>query len=247
MQIANDAAAIACGAEVVPWEKLHEQAGRADIVITSTGAEQHIFTRAHGQQMLERRRHRPMFFIDIAVPRDVDPQMNEVEGCFVYDIDDLQQLAAAHLADRSRESAAAEKIVADEVARYQEHLQTLDAVPAIVALQQNAEALRLAELARAAKRLGPLTAEQQETLDAMTRSLTAKLLHAQIVERCSRRLRRDARSRAVIVVGVWPTHLVIIGRQADGGRLAEVYEQRRPVTCSMQCSPSIAAVALNLH
>ena len=182
MQIANDAAAIACGAEVVPWERMHEQAGRADIVITSTGADQHIFRRADGQQMLDQRRHRPMFFIDIAVPRDVDPRMNEVEGCFVYDIDDLQQVAAAHLADRSRESAAAEKIVTAEVERYHEHLQTRGAVPAIVALQQNAEALRLAELARAAKRLGPLTAEQQEALDAMTRSLTAKLLHAQIVE-----------------------------------------------------------------
>jgi glutamyl-tRNA reductase len=182
MQIANDAAAIACGAEVIPFDRLHEQAGRADIVIASTGADHHIFTRAHGQQMLERRRHRPMFFIDIAVPRDVDPRMNEVEGCFVYDIDDLQQVAAAHLADRGRESAAAERIVADEVARYQKHLQTRVAVPAIVALQQNAEALRQAEVARAAKRLGPLTAEQQEAVDALTRSLTAKLLHPQIVE-----------------------------------------------------------------
>jgi glutamyl-tRNA reductase len=182
MQIANDAAAIACETEVIPWERLHEQASRADIVITSTGSDQHIFTRGHAKEMLERRRNRPMFFIDIAVPRDVDPKVNDVEGCFVYDIDDLQQVAAAHLADRSRESAAAEKIVADEVAKYQQHLEVRGAAPAIVALQQNAEALRLAEVQRAAKRLGPLTAEQQEALDALTRSLTAKLLHAQIVE-----------------------------------------------------------------
>src|SRR5258707_11272889 len=98
-----------------------------------------------------------MFFIDIAVPRDVDPRLNEVEGCFVYDIDDLQQVAAAHLADRSRESAAAEKIVTSEVEKYHEHLQTRGAVPAIVALQENAEALRQAELARAARRLAALT------------------------------------------------------------------------------------------
>ena len=123
-----------------------------------------------------------MFFIDIAVPRDVDPKMNQVEGCFVYDIDDLQQVAAAHLADRSRESAAAEKIVSSEVEKYREHLQTREAVPAIVALQQNAEALRQAELARAAKRLAALTPEQQAAVDALTRSLTAKLLHPQIVD-----------------------------------------------------------------
>jgi glutamyl-tRNA reductase len=181
LQSANNPAA-GCTAEVIPFDQLHAQASRADIVITSTGAEGHIFTRAHGQQFLSSRRNRPMFFIDIAVPRDVDPKMNQVEGCFVYDIDDLQQVAAAHLADRSRESAAAEGIVAAEVEKYREHLQTREAVPAIVALQQQAESLRQAELARAAKRLAALTPEQQAAVDALTRSLTAKLLHPQIVD-----------------------------------------------------------------
>jgi glutamyl-tRNA reductase len=182
VQITHDPAAIACSTEVIPFDQLHTQAGRADIVITSTGAEGQIFTRSHGQQFIERRRHRPMFFIDIAVPRDVDPRMNEVEGCFVYDIDDLQQVAAAHLADRSRESAAAETIVSGEVEKYHQRLQSLDAVPAIVALQQNAETLRQAELARAAKHLSSLTPEQQAAVEALTRSLTAKLLHPQIVD-----------------------------------------------------------------
>ena len=180
-QIANNPAAIGCTTEVVPFERLHEQAGRADIVITSTGSPQHIFTRAHGQKFLDKRRHRPMFFIDIAVPRDVDPKLNDVEGAFVYDIDDLQQVAAAHLADRSRETAAAEKIVTTEVEKYHGDLQVRGAVPAIVALQENAELLRQAELAKAVKRLGDLTPEQQAALDALTRSLTAKLLHPQIV------------------------------------------------------------------
>ena len=182
VQIASDPAAIGCTTEVIPFDQLQAQAGRADIVITSTGAEGHIFTRAHGQQFLSQRRNRPMFFIDIAVSRDVDPKMNQVEGCFVYDIDDLQQVAAAHLADRSRESAAAEDIVASEVEKYHQHLQLLEAVPAIVALQQSAEAMRQAELARSAKRLAGLTAEQQAAVDALTRSLTAKLLHPQIVD-----------------------------------------------------------------
>jgi glutamyl-tRNA reductase len=182
IQIAADPAAIGCTTEVVPFDQLQAQAGRADIVITSTGAEGHIFTRGHGQQFLSQRRNRPMFFIDIAVPRDVDPKMNQVEGCFVYDIDDLQQVAAAHLADRSRESAAAEDIVRSEVEKYHQHLQSLEAVPAIVALQQSAEAMRQAELARSAKRLAGLTPEQQAAVDALTRSLTAKLLHPQIVD-----------------------------------------------------------------
>jgi glutamyl-tRNA reductase len=169
-----------CKAEVLPFDQLYAQADRADIVITSTGAPQQIFTRSHGQSFLDRRRHRPMFFIDIAVPRDVDPRMNEVEGCFVYDIDDLQQVAAANLADRGREAAAAESIVSKEVEKYQQRLQQLDAVPAIKALQEQAEAVRQTELARSASKLAGLTKEQQEAVDALTRGLTAKLLHPQL-------------------------------------------------------------------
>jgi glutamyl-tRNA reductase len=165
---------------VIPFDEIYTQADRADIVITSTGAPQKLFGRSHGQHFLQRRRNRPMFFIDIAVPRDVDPGMNEVEGCFVYDIDDLQQVAASNLADRSREAAAAETIVSDEVEKYQQRLQSRDAVPAILALQQNAEAIREAELARSAKRLATLTPEQREAVEALTRSLTAKLLHPQL-------------------------------------------------------------------
>jgi glutamyl-tRNA reductase len=167
--------------EAISFDDLYAQAPRADIVITSTGAPQKLFGRSHGQHFLQQRRNRPMFFIDIAVPRDVDPGMNEVEGCFVYDIDDLQQVAATNLADRSREAAAAETIVSNEVEKYQQRLQSRDAVPAILALQQNAEAIREAELARSAKRLAALTPEQREAVEALTRSLTAKLLHPQLV------------------------------------------------------------------
>ncbi len=163
--------------EVIAFDALYSEAQRADIVITSTGAPQQLFGRSNGMQFIQRRRGRPMFFIDIAVPRDVDPRMNEVDGCFVYDIDDLQQVAQGNLADRSREAAAAEQIVTAEVTRYQQRLKALDAVPAILALQEQAEALRQGELARAAGKLGTLTAAQQGAVEALTRSLTAKFLH----------------------------------------------------------------------
>ena len=175
---------------VIPFDDLYAQADRADIVITSTGAPQKLFGRSHGQHFLHRRRNRPMFFIDIAVPRDVDPGMNDVEGCFVYDIDDLQQVAVANLADRSREAAAAETIVSDEVEKYHQRLQSRDAIPAILALQQSAEAIREAELSRSAKRLAALTPEQREAVEALTRSLTAKLLHPQLTA-----LRESARKK----------------------------------------------------
>jgi glutamyl-tRNA reductase len=163
--------------EIVPFDDLLAQAPRADIVVTSTGASGHLFARANGQQFIQRRRGRPMFFIDIAVPRDVDPGMNEVEGCFVYDIDDLQQVAQANQADRNREAQAAEQIITAEVARYQQRLQSLDAVPAIRQLQAYAEDLRLNELARVEPKLADLTPEQRAAVEALTRSLTNKFLH----------------------------------------------------------------------
>jgi glutamyl-tRNA reductase len=179
-KIAADLASSAVHTEPISFDDLYAQAPRADIVITSTGAPQKIFGRSHGQHFLHARRNRPMFFIDIAVPRDVDPRMNEVEGCFVYDIDDLQQVAAANLADRRREAAAAETIVSREVDKYHERLQSRDVVPAIKALQQQAEELRLAELARSQSKLATLTPAQREAVEALTRSLTAKLLHPQL-------------------------------------------------------------------
>jgi glutamyl-tRNA reductase len=183
-QLASDPAAIACTTEVIPFDQIYDQAARADIVLTSTGSPHPIFNRSHGQAFLERRRNRPMFFIDIAVPRDVDPRMDQVEGCFVYDIDDLQQVAAAHLANRGRESAAAEAIVTREVDLYLERLQSRDAVPAIVALQNSAESIRQSELERASARLAAtgaaLTPAQLSAVEALTRSLTAKLLHPQL-------------------------------------------------------------------
>jgi glutamyl-tRNA reductase len=167
--------------EVIPFDTLLAQADRADIVITSTGATQQLFSQAHGQQFIQRRRGRPMFFIDIAVPRDIDPRMNKVEGCFVYDIDDLQQVAAANLADRGREANAAEQIISREVDSYEQRLRSLDAVPAIKALQQHAEDMRQAELLRFAKALGTMTPAQQDLVDTLTRTLTAKLLHPQLI------------------------------------------------------------------
>jgi glutamyl-tRNA reductase len=162
---------------VIPFEQLYESASQADIVISSTGAPHPIFRREHGQAFMHKRRNRPMFFIDIAVPRDVDPAMNKVEGVFVYDIDDLQAVAAAHLAERSREAGDAEALIAREVERFHERQRTVNVAPAIVALQQQAEEIRQGELRRMQARLSSLTAEQAAAVEALTRGLVNKFLH----------------------------------------------------------------------
>ncbi len=181
--------------EALSFDSLYAEAPRADIVITSTGAPQKIFVRSHGQHFLQQRRNRPMFFIDIAVPRDVDPGMNDIEGCFVYDIDDLQQVAIANLADRSREAQAAETIVSREVEKYHQRLQSLDATPAILSIQQHAENLRQAELRRSASKLAGLTVEQEAAVEALTRSLTNKFLHAPMT--ALRQAARDGDAQAL--------------------------------------------------
>jgi glutamyl-tRNA reductase len=163
--------------KVIPFEEIYEAASQADIVISSTGAPHPIFRREHGQAFLHRRRNRPMFFIDIAVPRDVDPLMGKLEGIFVYDIDDLQAVAAANLSERGREAAAAEAMIAGEVERFHQRRLTVNVAPAIVALQRQAEEIRQAELKRAQSRLGPLSAEQIAVVEALTRGLVNKFLH----------------------------------------------------------------------
>ena len=162
---------------VIPFEKLYEAASEADIVISSTGAPHPIFRREHGQAFMQRRKNRPMFFIDIAVPRDVDPEMGKLEGVFVYDIDDLQAVAAAHMAERSRVASDAETLTAGEVERFQQRQRTVNVAPAIVALQRQAEEIRLTELKRVQARLGSLSAEQVAAVEALTRGLVNKFLH----------------------------------------------------------------------
>jgi glutamyl-tRNA reductase len=166
--------------EAIHFDELYDTADRADIVISSTGSPEPIFRREHGEAFLARRKNRPMFFIDIAVPRDVAPEVNKLDGIFVYDIDDLQSVVAGHVSDRQREAQRAESIVAAEVERFTARLHTLDVVPTIVSLQEHLETIRQAEIDRARGRLGALTTEQEAAIDALTRAIINKVLHAPI-------------------------------------------------------------------
>jgi glutamyl-tRNA reductase len=166
--------------EVFRFEDIYDTLDKADIVITSTGAPHAIFRREHGEKFMHRRRNRPMFFIDIAVPRDVDPGMNDVDGIFVYDIDDLQQVVTANLGDRSKEAARAEALIDDEVERFVARLQTLDVVPTIVSLQDHLETIRQAEIDRVRGRLGKMTPEQEMAIETLSRGIINKIMHTPI-------------------------------------------------------------------
>jgi glutamyl-tRNA reductase len=165
------------GCGTLPFSRLRDVAHQFEIVITSTGSQEMLFSRDDARQIMTQRRRRPMFVIDIAVPRDIDPEANNIEGLFLYDIDDLQSVAAANLADRAREVAKAEAVVGAEVKRFARSSSVLDVVPAIRTLQESVEAVRQAELQRSAPKLAALTPAQREAVEALTRSLTNKFLH----------------------------------------------------------------------
>jgi glutamyl-tRNA reductase len=188
--------------QAIKFDDLYDNCDRADIVITSTGAPHAIFRREHGEQFLARRKNRPMFFIDIAVPRDVAPEMAKLDGIFAYDIDDLQQAVSSHVADRSKEAELAEAIILSEVenfkARFEARLQTLDVVPTIVSLQDHLETIRQAEIDRVRGRMGPLTPEQEMAVESLTRGIINKVMHTPITT--LKTAAREAQATTVIDV-----------------------------------------------
>jgi glutamyl-tRNA reductase len=163
--------------EAIPFERLYDTAPWADIIISSTGAPHAIFRKEHGEKFLHARKNRPMFFIDIAVPRDIDPGLNDLDGIFVYNIDDLQQVVQSHIGDRRKEAVRAEVLVEEEVRRFE---QRAEVVPTIVSLQQHLENLRQAELDRVRGRLGTLSPEQEMAVEALTRGIINKIMHTPI-------------------------------------------------------------------
>ncbi len=163
--------------KAIRFEELHDRAHEADIIITSTGSSEHIIDVAHAQQILHRRKGQPVFVIDIAVPRDVDPRVNQLEGIFLYDIDDLQQVASTNQVDRQREATRAEAIIIEETERFRRRIRTIDIAPTLVEVQGTAEELRQAELHRQRQLLHSLSPEQQEAVEALTLGLMRKFMH----------------------------------------------------------------------
>ncbi len=170
----------AWGGKAIQYDDLLKYISQADIILSSTGAPHYIIKKEHGQRFLAERRNRPMFFIDIAVPRDIDPALNELDNIFVYNIDDLEQVIAANRRERAREAVRAEEIIEREVDRFLTRLKTLELGPTLVALQEKLHGIRKHELERA--RLRNLTPEQQAVVEEMTRSLVNKILHMPLTQ-----------------------------------------------------------------
>ncbi|SMC24530.1 glutamyl-tRNA reductase [Desulfacinum hydrothermale DSM 13146] len=169
------------GASTAPFENLLEALVDADIVISSTGSIDPIVTYRDLKPRMRRRKNRPLFFIDIAVPRDIDPEVNRLDNVYLYDIDDLQGIVDLNLTERRQEAQRAEHIIESETLRFQQWLQTLDVVPTIIALRRKAEAIRQAELKRTLSQLPDLGEREREAIAVLTDSILKKMLHDPIV------------------------------------------------------------------
>ena len=169
------------GGEAIRFEELYEQLANVDIVISSTGAPHLVITADNVRAVMRRRRQRPIFFIDIAVPRDIDPAINEIGNAYVYDIDDLQNVIEANLSGRKREAMLAERIVDEEAAKFKEWLRVLEVAPTITSLHEKAELIRHQELKKTLSRLPGLPQEHAAAIDVLTHSIVHKLLHDPII------------------------------------------------------------------
>jgi glutamyl-tRNA reductase len=166
----------------VPFAELDVALGQVDIVVTSTGATQPVVRRDLVQRVMHGRRGRPLFFIDIAVPRDVEEAVGTLDDVYVYDIDDLKQVVDANLRERAREAQRAEALVEREVAKFAARLRDVEVIPTIVSLRERLESIRATELKRALARVPDATAETRDAMEALSSAIVNKIMHAPITK-----------------------------------------------------------------
>jgi glutamyl-tRNA reductase len=179
------------GGEAINFDRFLEHLPKVDIVISSTAAPHYVLRGEDGAAIMKARRHRPLFVVDIAVPRDVDPRLNDLDNLYLYNIDDLQTVVDAGLAERLREAAVAEQMIDEEVNDYAAWLRSLEVKPTIVDLRRRFQEVAEAELKRHRGRLGDLGPRQEQVMGEIVAAVVNKLLHHPTVELKHALERRD--------------------------------------------------------
>jgi glutamyl-tRNA reductase len=170
------------GGQAIYFEMIEPHLATCDIVIASSAAPHYVLEVPQVERALAARKMRTLFLIDLSVPRNIDPDIAQIEGAYLYNIDDLQQVADSNRELRQQKAQQAESIVARELENFRKRLTTHDAVPTIVELQQRLEAIRSAELEKCLRKLGPITAEQREAIEILTTQMVNKILHYPILK-----------------------------------------------------------------
>ena len=164
-----------CG-EAVEWSEAMETALNVDVIVTSTGAPHYVVKAAQTYELMKRRNGRKLFIIDIAVPRDVEPEVGDIDNISLYNIDDLEAVVDQHISQRQEEAKQAKKLIEENVAALVDRFKYLSFQPLMAELTERAEQVRLREIHRAASKLPNLTIEEQRVIDNMTKMIVRKLL-----------------------------------------------------------------------
>jgi len=161
----------------ISLEELVDQLEHVDIIVSSTGATDLILTRDDVQPVMRRRRNQPLFFIDIAVPRDLDPAINELDNIYLYDIDDLNNVVEMNKSERDKEAVKAARIVDEETYKFSSWLENMEVTPTIIELRTLADQICKQELARTLGRLESLSPKEKKSIEKMTTAIASKMLH----------------------------------------------------------------------
>jgi len=165
----------------LPFDNLKELLTKVDIVICSTGAPNYVITFQMIKEIMPLRKYKPLFFIDISVPRNIDPSINEIDNVYLYNIDDLQDVVDSNLLERKKESDKALKIVKEETEKFMQWLSSLQSVPLIISIRNKAEEVRQQELEKFKARFKELSPEVLNSVDYLTQSIINKIMHSPTV------------------------------------------------------------------
>ena len=169
----------------------------ADILICSTGAPNYVLMKEQMQKVMKERKNRPVFLIDISVPRNIDPEINDLDNVYLYDVDDLQGTVDTNILERQKEAKKAEDIIEEEIETFRKWLSSLDSVPTVIALREKADAIKREEVEKLLKRCPEIGEKEKKAIEGMAGSIINKLIHAPTVA-----LREDAEDRDITIATI---------------------------------------------
>ena len=175
-----EALAIDVGGQALPFNEMEENLSQADIVISSTASSGIVLRPQHLREALRRRRYQPIFLIDIAVPRDIDPAVNEIDSVYLYDIDDLDSVVAENLTEREGELEECKRLISERVNEFVSERRIADIGPIIAQLTRQADEIRQTEIERALNKLGDISDKDREEIEYLTKRIVNKILNSPI-------------------------------------------------------------------
>lgn len=181
----------------IQFDDYLKELAHMDILICSTGAQKYVLTKDQMQKVMKERKNRPVFLIDISVPRNIDPEINDLNNVYLYDVDDLKGVVDTNILERQKEAMKAEDIIEEEIETFRKWLSSLDSVPAVIALREKAEAIRKEEMEKLLNRLPEIGEKEKKAIEGMAGSIINKIIHAPTVA-----LREDSEDRDIMIATI---------------------------------------------